>query len=378
MRVGLVIYGEIETLTGGYLYDSFLASQLRKRGHDVEVLSLGLKSYVGRLLDNVSRSALRALTSPGWDLLLQDELCHPSLWGLNRRCRRQNAAPVVSVVHHLFSAERRHPILNRLLAGIEKRYLDTVDGFVFNSRATRDAVQVLSPGSRSSVIAPPGGDRFRCRISLSRIRQRVFSPGPLRLLFLGQVVPRKGLLELIQGLAGVPPELWQLDVLGSLDADAGHVRKVRQRTADLGLEARVRLCGEGSDEELVEALTASHLLCMPFAWEGFGIVTLEAMGFAMPVIGSTRGATPELIRHGVNGLLVEPGDWPGLQTALISLADDRERLFQLSEAALESWKEHPSWSESMDRAVMFLESMAGPGRASSPQHGMTVCTRCPS
>ena len=94
MRVGLVVYGSLDTVSGGYLYDRELVAHLRRQGDSVEVFSLSWRSYGRHLTDNVSGSLFRRLAAAGLDVLLQDELNHPSLFWLNRRLR-----PVVVLSH---------------------------------------------------------------------------------------------------------------------------------------------------------------------------------------------------------------------------------------------------------------------------------------
>ena len=70
MRIGLVVYGRLDTLTGGYLYNRFLVEALRGRGHRVEVISLALKPYPLRLLDNLFWRPVRRPAERAEPLLL--------------------------------------------------------------------------------------------------------------------------------------------------------------------------------------------------------------------------------------------------------------------------------------------------------------------
>ncbi|MGA2479216.1 MAG: glycosyltransferase family 1 protein, partial [Spirochaetia bacterium] len=101
MRVGLVIYGDLSFASGGFLYDRMLVDALKAAGDTVEVISLPWKSYGSCLLQNLD-PRIRARLA-GWDgeLLLQDELVHPSLFILNRTLRTRRRIPRISIVHHL-------------------------------------------------------------------------------------------------------------------------------------------------------------------------------------------------------------------------------------------------------------------------------------
>ena len=108
MKIGLLIYGSLDTISGGYLYDRMLVEHLRAGGDEVEVVSLPWVGYGRALLQNFSHSLRQRLANADFDLLLQDELNHPSLFWLNWRLKRQVHYPLVSIVHHLRQSEQ-HP-----------------------------------------------------------------------------------------------------------------------------------------------------------------------------------------------------------------------------------------------------------------------------
>ena len=357
MVVCLIIYGSINTFTGGYLYDRQLVKHFERSGHRMHLVSLPIRRYPLGLADNLTQRLRTRLHHLKPNLVLQDELCHPSLIALNRGLKTDRPMPVVSIVHHLYCGEKRPPLLNVIPTWIEKRYLDTVDGFVFNSRTTCDSVFNLSRSPRPHVIAPPGGDRWRPPALLDR--ERALGEGPVRLIYVGLVIPRKGLLPLIEALAQVRAQNWRLDVVGSLNMDRRYANRCRKLCAHLGLAPRIRFRGAIADSDLMELMAAAHLLCMPFAYEGFGITTAEAMRCGVPVMGSTAGATRELINHGENGLLFDPGDIPGVATALSQLAADRGRLSAMGRSAFEWVQSHPSWRTSMGQVEAFARQMAG-------------------
>jgi glycosyltransferase involved in cell wall biosynthesis len=359
MRIGLVIYGNLESLTGGYLYDRIVVEGLMQRGHDVEVLSLQSGPYPMRLLKGWISSPNSRLGRKSFDVLLQDELCHPSLIGLNRRLRRRPGPPVVAVVHHMLCAEPRKSWQNRLLEAVEKRYLATVDGFIFNSQSTRQTVELLlARPNAPHVVAYPSGDRFGFPLSPEEIASRCYLHGPLQLLFLGNVIPRKGLLTLLKALGRIDPQIWRLAVVGGLDFDPAHASKVRQLSSQLGLSDRIRFLGQVQDRELVQLLSTSQVFCMPYAYEGFGIAILEAMAFGMPAVCCLDGAAGETISHGKNGFLLSSFDIAGLEPLLKKLYEDREELKKMSIAAQKTSISRSSWSETTAAIDYFLHLVA--------------------
>jgi hypothetical protein len=97
VRVGLVIYGSLGTISGGYLYDRMLVDHLSRHGAQVEVITLPWRNYARRLGDNFSRSLWRRLRHAALDVLLQDELNHPSLFWLNRRLKSRVRYPRLAI-----------------------------------------------------------------------------------------------------------------------------------------------------------------------------------------------------------------------------------------------------------------------------------------
>jgi glycosyltransferase involved in cell wall biosynthesis len=359
VKIGLVIYGRLDTLTGGYRYDREMVAVLEARGHRVAVVSLPARHYPGRLALNVQPKKLAARVPAGLDLLLQDELCHPSLIRFNgpRGC---HSYPVVTVVHQVLCDEPRAPWQNRLLRRVEQRYLDGVDGFIFNSRTTRETVWRLTASDRPHVVAPPGGNRLGPRPTTKTIALWAQDSGSLRLFFLGNLISRKGLLPLIDALAGLPRDAWTLRVAGRVDMDRAYVRRVRLALQYWGLTDRVQLLGAREGSLLVGDLARAQVLCMPYAYEGFGMATLEAQGFGLPVIGCRAGATPELIDDGINGYLVNPGDHAAVRRAVTDLHQDRSALAKMSLAARHRFDAHPGWAASMGRLADFLEDLVSP------------------
>ena len=359
MRIGLIIYGSLETLTGGYLYDRIVAQGLARLGHEVEVISLSGGPYLRRLGHGLSPRLCRRLLAGRFDVLLQDELCHPSLFFVNKRLRRQCGPALVALIHQVLCDEPRHRWHNKLLAIAERRYLASVDGFIHNSETTQRTVAALVGHGRPQVIAYPAGDRLGSPLTPEMISQRASQPGPLELLFLGNVIPRKGLLPLLNALAKVDCSLWRLSVVGGLDFDPSHVSRVRGLVRQLSLSDSVCFLGPRQGEELIEQLGKSHLFCMPYAYEGFGIAILEAMAFGLPAIGCRDGAAGETISHGANGYLLRPNDLEGLAPLLVDLHRDRAELQRMSLSACATYASRPSWQEGVSAIDVFLRELKG-------------------
>ena len=357
MHIGLIIYGSLDTLTGGYLYDRLLVEHLRRQGDQVDIISLPWRNYGRHLGDNFSRNLYGRLRHAPFDALLQDELNHPSLFWLNQRLRRSVRYPIVTIVHLLRCSEPRPAWHNRLYRWVERRYLFGLDGLVFNSQTTQVAVEQLVGSSHPCVVAYPGGDHLPPALTPQQIKARTQQPGPLRILFVGNLTPVKGLHTLLQALEHVPSDRWCLTVVGSLTMDPDYVYSIRRQIDASAWDERVRLLGVCPNAEVATHLMHHQVLAVPSLYEAFGIAYLEAMGFGLPVIGSTAGGAHELITQGEHGFLVAPGDAATLAQHIHLLQHDRDSLRRMSLAAYRRAQMHPTWVECAGHVRELLQSL---------------------
>ena len=355
MRVALVIYGSLDTVSGGYLYDRKLVEQLRARGHEVEIVSLPWRNYAKHLGDNLAPAWRRMLRTLDVDLVLEDELNHPSLAFAPRPTRLDGSQPpVVTIVHHLRSSEENPALLRPLYRAVEARYLRRADGFIFNSKTTRATVEAMRPALPPHIVAYPAGDHVQSADS-SSLRSTGAPDAPLRVAFVGNVIARKGLHVLIDALSLTDTPV-SLEIAGSETGDPNYSARVRAQVDAAGLSTRVRFLGSLSDTERGALYARSDLLALP-SYEGFGIVYLEAMACGLPVIASTAGAAHEIVRAGDNGFLVAPGDAQALARYLTALAHDPSLRDEMRAAAVAAFAASPTWAQSTTRIAEYLEEL---------------------
>jgi len=360
-----VIYGRLDTISGGYLYDRKLVEHLQQCGDEVTIISLPWRGYGRHLGDNFSGDLFRQLTQPGLDILLQDELNHPSLAWINRRVKTAVNRPIISIVHHLRSSERHPGGLMPFYRLVERGYLRSVDGFIFNSQTTAAAVNQLHPHTRPTQIAHPAGDRLQPTITEVEIERRAQAGGPLRLLFVGNLIPRKGLHTLLTAATKLPPQSWRLDVVGETAVDPAYYQSIQRQIAAADLQPRVKFWGALDNEALAARYRRSQLLVVPSSYEGFGIVYLEGMGFGLPAIGSTGGAAHEIIASGENGYLVDPDNAAHLAALLANLHHNRTHLAALGRAARQRYLAHPTWDQTGATIRAFLKRIVSTDSADS-------------
>ena len=350
VKLGLVIYGSLDMLSGGYLYDRKLVEYLRDQGDTVEIISLPWRNYAAYLTDN-----FHFRLPPGLDLLIQDELNHPSLLSANSRHRPY---PIISLVHHLRCSEQQPAWQNWFYRLVEKRYLESVDGFIFNSETTKGVVNGLIENGKPNIVAYPPTDRFGHPVTEYEVMARAHETGPLRIVFLGNVIPRKGLGVLVTALHLQTVQTnFHLDVIGRTDINQSYASAVFYSAYDLPNPLNLEIHGQLNTMNLIERLKAAHVLVVPSSYEGFGIVYLEGMGFGLPAIGTTAGAASEIVSDGETGFLVPPDDAETLAERLERLANDRDLLTRMSLKALERYRLQPTWNETADKIRKLLISM---------------------
>ncbi len=348
MALRIELWGPpLAPLTGGNLYDRILVETLRDRGHEVTV-----REFAGDGSETPAASTQA-------DVIVQDELLH-------REFRRRNAARkgrrprTVALVHHLQSSEpeRGEAALARL-RGEERAYLRGVDGVLSPSRASVEAARKLAGRELPAAVVPPGRDRLAGAAlpplpGPEEIRAR--ARGPLRLAHVGNVIPRKRLLELLEGLAAVPA--WTLTVAGREDPDPAYAAAVRRRAAAPDLADRVRFRGALGPAALAGLLEDSALLAVPSTHEGFGIVYLEGFAFGLPALAAASGGAAEVVSDGETGWLIREAESGGaadrIAARLETLAADRGRLAAMGLRAAERHRSHPTWADSGAAADRFL------------------------
>jgi heptosyltransferase-2 len=159
----------------------------------------------------------------------------------------------------------------------------------------------------------------------------------IRILYVGQIMPHKGVLTLIDALSWIrekhPTVKFTLNLAGG-SVDPAYEEKVRITVRDRNLSPMVTFLGPKPREEVANLYRAHDILAFSSLWdEPFAITVLEAMASGMAIVATRTGGTPEAIQDSQNGLLVEAGRPEPLGEAIVRLAGDAKLRQQLGEAA---------------------------------------------
>ena len=137
--------------------------------------------------------------------------------------------------------------------------------------------------------------------------------------YVGNILPHKGLRRLIEAVSRCTHrERMYIVVVGTGVDEAA----CRQLAADRGVSTRVLFLGRRGAEETEELLAACDLLALPSTIEGLPYVLLEAMASRLPVLAGNVYGVPEVVEHGVTGVLVDPLRIDEIAAGLDHLAAD--------------------------------------------------------
>ena len=171
----------------------------------------------------------------------------------------------------------------------------------------------------------------------------------LQVLFVGGLDKAhyfKGLSVLLQAIAACRHPV-RLSIVGSGDLQTQYQQQANQ----LGLADKVKFLGKLPRPALVEAYQGSDVTILPSIdrSEAFGLVLLESMACQTAVIASNLPGVRTLARQGTTGLVVPPGDFQALSSAIDSLASDRKQLAKFSQQASAVVEQEYRWPKIIDR-----------------------------
>ncbi len=223
-----------------------------------------------------------------------------------------------------------------------------------------DRLQVIAPG----LPLPPGAtQREEMDATLDTpVASRL--PGrPLRIVYVGVLLPHKGAHVLIDALKGIPAERIHASFYGAeVAARQAYAEQLREAAAGLSVH-----WGGVYKRSILQTILAEHdVLVMPVIWEEtFSLVIREALQAGLPVIAARRGALPEVIEDGRNGLLFEPENAEDLRRCLRRLLDEPGLLDRLKTDQF-VWRDAAVYAQEVEQAYESVLGQGGPRSATSP------------
>lgn len=190
---------------------------------------------------------------------------------------------------------------------------------------------------RNALLAIPNGirlERFNLATPTTRMglaEELGWPPGSMIIGTVGRLHPVKDQARLLHALHGLRVRVPQavLAIIG----DGALRAELERQTGELGLGEAVRFLGDRSD--VPRLLSGMYAFALPSRSEGYSVALLEACAAALPIVATDVGGNADIVRDGINGRLVAPGDTMALSSALQELCADAERAERMGRAGHE-------------------------------------------
>jgi len=361
MRVLLACPYAWESPGGVQVHVRELGGRLRKRGYEVLALAPGAgpppeqwMRAVGRPVPlRYNRSVAPICPWPGSARRVAEEV---------RRFRpdvvhvHEPMTPSTSMFALLASDA---PVVATFHSGATRSRLFDIAAPALRRLARRISVRVAVSRVAERFAASRLGGRFEIvpnGVPVERFERAgpIELPGARRLLFVGRLDERKGFPTAVRAfgyLATDLPDLWLIAVGDGPDREAVRLLPPEVR-------ARVHLAGRVDNRELPSLYAAADALIAPsLGGESFGVILVEAMAAGVPVVASDIAGYDEVVRDGVEGLLVPPGSPAAAARALRRVLVDRDLAGRLAEAGRARAEEF-SWERVTDRLESIYRDVA--------------------
>jgi rhamnosyl/mannosyltransferase len=293
---------------------------------------------------------LYAPVSPGFPLVLKQvikkfrpDILHlhmpntSAFWVMMLSCARR----IPWVIHWhadvvLSEIDRRMAVAYRLYRPFEQHLLRRAATIIASSRPYLITSNALYPWRNKCTVIPLGIDSARLKMvdgDLKNWAERIWGHKRTRVLAIGRLTYYKGYEVLIRAAARAP------DLRVLIVGEGGRKRRLDSLIAELGLGERVTLPGFLEEERLHALLASCDCLCLPSVerTEAFGLVLLEAMRYAKPVVASDvpGSGIGWVVKHEETGFLTPPGDSIQLARALEAMAEAPALRGRMGQAAEE-------------------------------------------
>lgn len=334
--VHFLIPGDPATPTGGFIYDRHAIDGLGKAG-----LLAGAIRVDGPFPDGdaaaLSAAERELAALPNGHRVIIDGLGFTAL--APAIARHASRLKVIALVHHPLGDEtglsqeaRAHWLSQEVQALALARHI------VVTSRTTRARLGDLGVDTGRVTAVVPGVDPAP-DLAFRAARE----PGPIRLLCVATLIPRKAQHLLLEALAPLTDRDWILDLVGDA-RDPTYAARLQRLVADLDLGTRVHLRGAIADDALQGYWRRADVFVFPSLHEGWGIAPVEAVRWGLPVVTSDAGALPESVPQAAR-TMVPAGEAPALRAALARLLDDPEHRASLARGACEAAIGLQTWAD---------------------------------
>jgi glycosyltransferase involved in cell wall biosynthesis len=263
------------------------------------------------------------------------DVVHAHIAGIYGRAAVESGWPAVVTLHGIIHREMRQawnwsswPVRLRWLADarLERLVTSKARSVIAISPYVLKALE-LRPDAAVHLIENPVDDRFFAGV--------MPPPGADRILCVGRIIPRKGILALVEAFALIRKArpAATLLLVGETETNPKYVAQCRQRARDLGVESAVTFAGASSLDAIRGSLADCDIFALASEQETAPVSIAEAMAAGRAVVTTDVGGSGAMVADGVTGRVTPPKDPAAFAAAAIEILSDRSRCAAMGEAA---------------------------------------------
>ena len=252
----------------------------------------------------------------------------------------------IPVVNHIHGSEfsrffREAPAWEKK---IKRKTFSMCDAVVVLTEQWRQEFSEMIDVSKTAVIPNYAKLRFR-------------SDTGKTVLFLGFLSKLKGCFDIPEIVNLVKEQIPDVRFVLAGAGEEGDVRQIKSLTEEYGVTENIVFPGWVGEKEKAQELEKAAIYFLPSYTEGMPMSILEAMGYGLPVVSSNVGGIPQLVTHGENGLLCEPGDVHAFAGAIVSLLTDEQRRGRMGQKSFDILQEKYTLEAHITRIACIYDAL---------------------
>ncbi len=346
MTIHLIIMGDIQSLTGGYLYNLRMIEGLEQKGYSVNIFGYDWPWKNESDLGRICRFYFEKLTVGS--CILIDSLV---LARLQMPVREFSNRFIFVGLIHLPASYKFVPGGTGKLSGEELMALHQMKRLIVTGQFTHDLLCKAGVNPANIRIVEPGTDPFP--------QKTHYKPVPSELLCIANFSPIKAQDILICSLSGLTARTWTLHLYGDKDRDKEYSNRINSLIKQFHLETRVILHGIATRDEITALFLNADLFVMPSLFESYGMALTESLAHGVPVLTTRAGNIPRTVPDGM-GILVKAGKAEELTDAIRSLLDDPNKYASLCAAASRYQLHARSWEQAVTEFEKIIREIIKP------------------
>lgn len=349
----LVIYPQLDNpKTGGQVYDSRFLDLLKRAytgNRYSELLDASFKHVYAGSLGYEIAYLWKYRQISRYNTLITNSRLYPRLLCLFLLLRLFSSCRLV-VIHHHFNFLAQKGIKKYIHKFLELLFLKMADRTIVPSPYIRDLMRKYCPDNQISYIEIPFKNK-----EATVVRRGNVVP---QLLFVGTIEPRKGVMCLCKMADCLVKNgiKFNLTIAGRIPDGSSYYQMLKAYIESHQLSSYISFAGRVSNECLQSLYQDADIFVFPSFHEGYGMVLLEAMSYALPVVAFNNSAIPYTVREQENGLLANNGDIQDLSAKVALLLTDCVLREKLAEGAVKTYNNSHTVVEFEKEVLDFTEN----------------------